>query len=47
MFRYEDVALRPYEAARELYEYLDLPFPGSVKEWIYTNTMQPIQADNL
>nr|CAB3230841.1 carbohydrate sulfotransferase 1 [Phallusia mammillata] len=42
MFRYEDAALRPYEVAQELYDYVGLDFPDVVREWIAKNTNQPI-----
>ncbi|XP_076813951.1 carbohydrate sulfotransferase 1-like [Clavelina lepadiformis] len=45
MFRYEDVALKPYHAAKSLYDFLGLKFHDSVKTWIVENTQQPIPEE--
>ena len=38
VFRFEDIALDPIETAHEVYQFLGLHFPNSVKEWIHSNT---------
>lgn len=52
LFRYEDAALKPYRTAQAVYDFLDLSFPYSLKQWIQENTKLPIpdksffQTDN-
>ena len=47
LFRYEDVALRPYQTAQTVYDFLGLSFPHSMKQWIQGNTKLPIPNDSF
>ncbi|XP_072022400.1 carbohydrate sulfotransferase 1-like [Amphiura filiformis] len=40
LLRYEDLAEKPFQIANKLYNFLDIPMPLSVKQWILLNTLR-------
>ncbi|XP_078682089.1 carbohydrate sulfotransferase 1-like [Branchiostoma floridae x Branchiostoma belcheri] len=40
LFRYEDLAQRPLQQVQQLYDFVGLPLPGHVTQWILDNTQE-------
>lgn len=45
LVRYEDMAARPLETTRKLYEYLGEPAPPNVLRWLEENTKDTVKSD--
>ncbi|XP_071482152.1 carbohydrate sulfotransferase 1-like [Diadema antillarum] len=47
LVRYEDFADRPVNVTRDIYEFLKVPPPSEVLEWVWSNTVDDEQDDEL
>ncbi|XP_071958862.1 carbohydrate sulfotransferase 1-like [Antedon mediterranea] len=44
--RFEDLSLQPMEAAREVYDFLQIPFTQRIQQWIVENTIRKNQTQS-